>query len=630
MADQAQTGGQITGFTSLGRAIDYLFGRNALIGLASAMLLLISGYATWSGMNDFIIGASSAGKSRDLGGGISLSHHHLVVAVTIALTFLMWIALREAIGKGRTWLERLVTWPLYIFLVLWSVGFGYGFWWSLIAGEEATKVGLSTLQEEARDATSAVAARLDAVKVQIDSVAAWSEGQMAREEASGGSCGVASGAGRGPLFNARRTVRDGVATLKDNIQKNWLVPVQADVELLRKSTSGLEGASAEDRQRQFEAAASTIRGSSRNIAARSNELGKSTAAEMRALADSVSVAPGQPGFACHDPTLATRLRQAAEQAAVPVSIRLREVAFNEGPAGVANAVKNLWANLGGYTTSLVRFVFSGFKWSDDAASGTPITGRDMIALLATIGIDLGLFVLALLDPPAAAPIRRDGFTRQTQSLHLPPPTVVRQLAAAFETAIARAPDASMEWVRQHFVHHAGASYYVIPNLYSVKKEGDQERKEERRALALNQLAGVFEDLKLVQTVTVKELDQFLLEEARASKSDLSEVRKKWREKNRPDLAGRKDDLMVRPVRNHGVLSKAERALDIAGWSEDAKHDIEVYRLVDVDGLTPLLSLLNDATLSKSVEGAAAASSEIAAMRGDAPPVAAKPAKASST
>ena len=39
-----------------GRVADYLFGRNALIGVASFMLLIISGYATWHGMRDFIIG----------------------------------------------------------------------------------------------------------------------------------------------------------------------------------------------------------------------------------------------------------------------------------------------------------------------------------------------------------------------------------------------------------------------------------------------------------------------------------------------------------------------------------------------------------------------------------------------
>ena len=41
------------------RALDYIFGRNTLIGIASLMLLAISGYATWHGMRDFIIGVSS-------------------------------------------------------------------------------------------------------------------------------------------------------------------------------------------------------------------------------------------------------------------------------------------------------------------------------------------------------------------------------------------------------------------------------------------------------------------------------------------------------------------------------------------------------------------------------------------
>ncbi len=42
-----------------GRATDYLLGRNTLIGVASIMLLLISGFATWHGMRDFIIGVST-------------------------------------------------------------------------------------------------------------------------------------------------------------------------------------------------------------------------------------------------------------------------------------------------------------------------------------------------------------------------------------------------------------------------------------------------------------------------------------------------------------------------------------------------------------------------------------------
>jgi hypothetical protein len=606
-----------------GRVLDYLFGRNTLIAVASAMLLCISGFATWSGMNDFILGASSSGpvKGRELAGGVSISHHSLVIAITIALTFLMWLALREAIGAQRRPIERLVTWPLYIFLVLWSVGFGYGFWWSLIAGEEATKAGLSALQEDGREAGGAIAARLDAVKSQVDSFASWSESQMTREESSGGSCGVASGAGRGPLYNARRSTRDSVAALRDTIATSWLGPVNGELENLKKAASGLEAGSPEERQKQFETMSQQIRGAARNIASRSNELGKSTSSEMRALADSVSVAPGQPGFSCYDPTLAQRLRQAADQAAEPANLKLRQAVFNEGPAGVANAVKNLWTNMGSYLGNLVVYVFSGGNVKPSAtAAGEPITGRDMIALLATIGIDLGLFVLALLDPPAAAPIRKDALSEAQSRLHLADPKVIRQLEAAFQTAIARAKDVDIEWVRQHFLHHNGSSYFVIPNLYSVEQDGPNSKKEELRALAMNQLAGVFDDLKLVIALKPDELKKFGQEESRNSYTDLNAYRSKddavtSRVLDKPGmferLKSRNNQVSADPasptvadgkrMRNHGLLSKAQRTLDIAGWSKAAQGDVEIFRLVDTEGLTPLLSVLNEANLERGAK-----------------------------
>ena len=48
-----------------------------------------------------------------------------------------------------------------------------------------------------------------------------------------------------------------------------------------------------------------------------------------------------------------------------------------------------------------------------------------------------------------------------------------------------------------------------------------------------------------------------------------------------------------PLRNHGLFSKAERALTIAEWSAEARRDVEVFRVVDVDGLTPILMVLNE-------------------------------------
>jgi hypothetical protein len=579
------------------KATDYLLGRNTLIGVASLMLLTLSGFASWHGMRDFIIGVSATPSSQgqNLPGGMSVSNDVLVIVVVAALTFLMWLMLRETFGaKGpnRRWPQRLITFPLYLFLAVWSIGFGYGFWWSLISGEEATRTGLAGLQEDARDASVVIAARLDAVKSQLDSVVSWSESQMAREETSGGSCGVPSGAGKGPLYNARRAVRDSIITLRDGMTRSWLVPVSADVEQLKKTASELAGTTVEERQKAFEAKASDIRGRARNIAARSNQLGRSTGAEMKAIAASVSIAPNAAGFSCYDPTLAERLKEAATQAEQPAELKLREAVFNEGPAGVANAVKNLWRNIGAYSSSLAHYVFSGGNAPPARTdSGEPITGRDLIALLATIGIDLGLLALAIVNPPRGESRR----LTPREELHI---------NEAIDTAVAGA-GVTRDWVRGHFIHHGRASYLVIPNLYAATAEkglDEKKKKEEARwALAMNQLAGVLSDMELVRwpdrgiwrrvvdlpRLWKSELQRLKHEESLKSDTDLSDLHKTWKEEKHAD-GGESD----KGIRNHGLFSKAERALEIAGWSETARKDIEVFRLVDAEGLTPLLMVLN--------------------------------------
>jgi hypothetical protein len=129
-----------TSMTVWARVTDYLFGRNALIGIASVILLMISGYATWSGMHDFIIGVSSTRPPREMPGGIFITSDVFVIIVVAALTFMMWLALRETFGFRRPFNQRLITFPLYLFLALWSIGFGYGFWWSLIAKRRHARV----------------------------------------------------------------------------------------------------------------------------------------------------------------------------------------------------------------------------------------------------------------------------------------------------------------------------------------------------------------------------------------------------------------------------------------------------------------------------------------------------------
>ena len=93
------------------------------------------------------------------------------------------------------------------------------------------------------------------------------------------------------------------------------------------------------------------------------------------------------------------------------------------------------------------------------------------------------------------------------------------------------------------------------------------------------------------------------------------MRKAWLDKAGKadqESASANDDLLRRapPLRTHGLFSKAERALQIAGWSERARSDIEIFRLVDTEGLTPLLMVLNagDPPRAPNAEGGGALSS----------------------
>ena len=187
----------------------------------------------------------------------------------------------------------------------------------------------------------------------------------------------------------------------------------------------------------------------------------------------------------------------------------------------------------------------------------------------------------------------------------------RQINEAIDTVIARA-GVDRQWVHWHFIHHNKASYLVIPNLYAADPK---DEKEATRALAMNQLAGVLSDLELVRWPKRKELKELRKEETIASSTDLTEIRKKWFEEKGLDAAKAVRPHRDRPIRNHGLFSKAERALEIAGWSEAARDDIEIFRLVDTEGLTPLLMVLNESGSSGDREHAAGAQPGASAVAG---------------
>ncbi len=313
-------------------------------------------------------------------------------------------------------------------------------------------------------------------------------------------------------------MRDQIASLRDGVQTSWLAPVQSDLEQLQKSASALEGTTVAERQQRFEAAATNIRSKARDIASRSNELGKSTAAEMRALAAAVAVAPGASGFSCYDPTLAQRLTQAADQADQPAVLKLREAVFNEGPAGVANAIKNLWSNIGRYLSSLGGYI----------ASGGHVPERHTHGRRADLGPRRHRSARHHRRRPGAVGAG-DPQPAGRAEPHAPRRRTAPDTSGRRHRHCARARRRPRVGAPALHLSSRACPTWSSPTSTSCDPANEDEC---RRALAMNQLAGVLDDLDLVRWpqkhwFSKGELDKLKSEEAGASDTDLTEIRQEW-------------------------------------------------------------------------------------------------------
>lgn len=357
-------------------------------GLVTLLLLAASFFATWRGMHDFI-------SSYDVGSGRGTQALVLLVVVTLSLA--MYVALREMIapynvtGLWSAFWKRAVAFILYAVLALWSVGFGYGFWWSLVAGQSATEATLQRTVTAVRDETSDMRARLAAASSVMASAEQLSNLKADQEATRGGTCGVASPPGDGPLARARSETQAQIAVLADTVRDDWQAPLGArlsSIETNLQSALG-GGAASTDRKATFETVARQTQTAAREIGADATARGRTIAAQLRSKAEQLSVPPenGRVTY-CYDPDLAASLRTAADELAQDYVINVPTFSYAEGADGVARAIEQL--------AESVVSALPGINIQPAGAARPVLAGRDIVALMAAIGIDLALFILALL------------------------------------------------------------------------------------------------------------------------------------------------------------------------------------------------------------------------------------------
>jgi len=340
-----------------------------------ALLLVISFTATWRGLSDFI--------SVQDGVASGLEFRLLVFLVVLALTLAMYVALREAM-RWRNWkrvIPGLLAVALYGLLALWSVGFGYGFWWSLVAGEATSARELEAAAAQIRDDALGLSARVKAAETVMSDAAGLSEEKADIEALSGGTCGVSSGGGEGPLFRARMETNQTITSLSGSLRTEWSRPLQERLDALSaelKTTSRLtDPVALQEAFQRFETTA-------RDIAAEAQARGAAYATQLSAKADQLDQPPvGSEVPYCHDPDLARALRLTAQSLTFTETVRSVNWRYSGGQEGVARSIETLWAS-----------VFS--------LNLPPLDGRSLIALIASAAVDLALVVFAIFQSVAAA------------------------------------------------------------------------------------------------------------------------------------------------------------------------------------------------------------------------------------
>lgn len=379
-----------------------LFFSDLALNLVMLLLLAVSCLATWSGLSDFM---AAQGDTNIISG---LSAQAFVGLIVIILTIAMYVALREVLSPKRflNWVPAL---GLYLVLLIWSVGFGYGFWWSLLAGNEATDQSMRRAMSAVERQAVTVQADISAIGNQLDNAVRLSRLKTEQEEAEGGTCGVASLAGTGRFLRARRETQSEISALSQTIKQDWLAALDEQVaELGQAFDNNYETATGSvDRRRAFQATYNELQRTASFISASARAQGLAYAGQLRNKSKRLSEAPefGDQPY-CYDPDLAATLILVAERLERSFEVNVPPFRFSDGTDGVARAVEDLWLGL---SRNLI-----GQDFTPDGSEQRPILsgGRAITAFLAAVAIDLAIFVFAIFQSGRNPGRPRDHFRQQ--------------------------------------------------------------------------------------------------------------------------------------------------------------------------------------------------------------------------
>gem|GEM_PF-1723790 len=419
-----------------GRFWSYLMGQGASL-VALAGFIVVSVIATAMGFSDLRM--ANAGKTS-----LSLTEAAPIWGITVFVVLTMVAGLNAALGVGmkpikekahtgdretddnapiKTYWGRLSIRVLaclfYLFFAFWSVGFGYGFFWKELAGEEFTRNQFSDAIERVSQSVDTANEALATVETSVISASSTARERADEEAAQGGTCSNRPGSipGDGPLTRARFAFADRAQALSDDVSDRWIGRLTTDRTILQRRIIALSSnitptgvsdeneaellaklarasrLSSEERERVF----TQVFDDARSFTAKANGLKASNAelfaGRLESLARNVGPSPSNPNQPdpqrvddvsyCWDTVLNEKLLASAQSLRTIKDMPAPEFEFTEGP----KATRAAFFSLAKAATP---------PWGNNEAKGIQFGEKEFIALFASIAVDLGILFLTII------------------------------------------------------------------------------------------------------------------------------------------------------------------------------------------------------------------------------------------
>jgi hypothetical protein len=415
------------------------FSLRGLSGFALWGFFLLSVLATGLGFADL----RAAGTDHGELSGIELA---ITIATTLFVVCAMIVALHNMVEPGRAWWLRFIAFVFYLVFAIWTVGFGYGFFWKELAGQEFTRRQFASVTDEMASAVERATVAATAAEAAMREASDTARARANTEAAEGRTCANRPGStpGEGPLMRSRFAFADRAESLRSELRANWIDPIApqgarlrqqadalarglppgsasdlspADRETLGKLATAAQLPSAE-RKTLFTA----VHEDARAFAARANDLralhADDFARRLTDLAAEVGPDPSRPGSPdparaadpgyCWDVVLHEKLVAAADKVRAVKDVHVPSFEFLEGPKATRAAF-----------FGLIRWIAGAFGLDIRGGAEFVFDDKAFLALFASIAVDLGIVFLTLMR--VAGQGSGSGRNRPSRGLEKPTP-----------------------------------------------------------------------------------------------------------------------------------------------------------------------------------------------------------------